>query len=111
LFAEKILHAKRSMQIIELRYLRYSFNDFAIKNLVVVVAIKNLMVVVGGGGDPFRGMGAWRNSTFHCNVALQCCIAMNQKLRKFYCNDFDHCKKNDFLAQWLCNSLKCFSAV
>jgi len=39
LFAEKILHAKRSMQIIEIRYLWPSFNYFAIKNFTSFIAM------------------------------------------------------------------------
>jgi len=53
LFAEKILHAKRNMQIIEIRYLWPSFNDFAIKNfatfiaMTLIIARKTITAVFG----------------------------------------------------------------
>jgi len=53
LFAEKILHAKRSVQIIEIRYLWSSFNDFAIKNftsfiaMTLIIATKPITAVFG----------------------------------------------------------------
>jgi len=53
LFAKKILHAKRSMQIIEIRYMWPSFNDFAIKNftsffaMTLTIAKKTITAVFG----------------------------------------------------------------
>jgi len=50
-FAEEILHAKRSMQIIEIRYMWPSFNDFAIKNftsfieMTLIIARKTITAI------------------------------------------------------------------
>jgi len=61
LFAEKILHAKRSMQIIEIRYLWPRCNDFAIKNYAGFIYKKN---------DHCR---FWHNGfATHWNTSLQC---------------------------------------
>jgi len=53
LFAEKILHAKRIMQLVEIRYWWPRFNDFAIKNFASFIAMtliierKTITVVFG----------------------------------------------------------------
>jgi len=42
-----LLHAKRSMQIVEIRYLWPSFNDFAIRNFASFIAVTLIIAVCG----------------------------------------------------------------
>jgi len=67
MFAEKTLHAKRSMQIVEIRYLWPSFNDFAIKNFTSFIA---MALIIARKAIPavFGTMALQLIEVFQCSV-------------------------------------------
>jgi len=63
MFAEKILHAKRSMEIIEIRHLRLSFKNFAsFIAMTLIIARKTITTV-------FSTMALQLIEVFQCSVS------------------------------------------